>query len=156
MIGNEPEFDRSGLGVSPAQHEGVGQQLTAAELNALTSTIIAIAIDIHRALGPGMLERAYTSCLCHELQRHTIPFEREKPIAFVYNGFVLNCAYRADVIVAGAIVLEVKALENLAGVHGRQMVTYLKLADCRVGLILNFGAETMRAGIKRVVNRFPE
>lgn len=134
----------------------VTSPLTAPELNALTSTVIAIAIDVHRALGPGMLERAYTWCLCHELQRRGIPFEREKPVPLIYNGFVLECVYRADVIVAGVIVLEVKAVEALAGVHGRQMVTYLKLTDCRVGLILNFGAETMRTGIKRVVNRFPE
>ncbi len=130
--------------------------LTADELTQLTSTVIANAIAVHRELGPGLLESAYLACLLHELSSASLRVETQRPIPLVYQGVRIECAYRADVIVNGAVLVEVKALDGLAPVHRRQLRTYVRLADCRVGLLLNFGAATLKEGIKRVVNGFPE
>jgi GxxExxY protein len=130
--------------------------ITADKLNQITSTVIAAAIKVHRALGPGLLENAYLPCLCYELQAARVRIERQKPLPLVYRGVKIDCAYRADLIVEEAVLVEVKAMETLASVHERQLRTYLRLADCNVGLLLNFGAPTMKAGIKRVANEFPD
>jgi GxxExxY protein len=129
---------------------------SAERLNQITSTIIAAAMQVHRALGPGLLENAYLPCLCYELETAKVRFERQKPLPLRYRGVTVECAYRADLIVEEAVLVEVKALAELAPVHERQLRTYLRLADCNVGLLLNFGAPTMKAGIKRVANEFPE
>lgn len=107
-------------------------------------------------MGPGLLEAAYVACLTYELDQRRLRFECQRPVPLVYRDVTLACAYRADLIVEGQVIVEVKALDSIAPIHSRQMLTYLKLADCRVGLILNFGAATLTSGIKRVVNRFPE
>jgi GxxExxY protein len=125
-------------------------------LNEITSRIIAAAIEIHRTLGPGLLEGAYSACLAHELHERGMPFELQKVVPLVYKSVRLDAAYRADMIVDRAVLVEVKALDAVAPVHSRQLQTYLRLTDLRVGLLLNFGAPVMRAGIKRIVNRFPE
>lgn len=130
--------------------------LSADAINQVTAAVIAAAIKIHRQLGPGLLEHAYFACLCHELTSAAIAFEAQKRVPLHYEGVVIDCAYRADLVVAGEVVLEVKAQDAIAPVHLRQLRTYTILADCRVGLLLNFGAPTMREGIKRVVNRFPD
>ena len=124
-------------------------------INDLTAKIIAAAIAIHRALGPGLLESAYLACLCYELHRAGLHFELQKPIPLIYRDVRIDCAYRADLIVEGHVIVEVKAVDALAPIHGRQLYTYLRLANCPVGLILNFGAATMKAGIKRIANGFP-
>ena len=129
--------------------------LSADALNRLTSAIVAGAIQVHRTLGPGLLEAAYLACLGYELDQQGLRFEREKAVPLVYKDVRLACAYRADLIVEGQVIVEVKALDVIAPIHSRQMLTYLKLADCRIGLILNFGAATLTSGIKRVVNGFP-
>jgi GxxExxY protein len=129
---------------------------SAESLNQLTSTIIDAAIGIHRALGPGLLESAYFECLCFELVLAKLRIEKQKALPLVYRDVTIRCAYRADLVVEGAVVVEVKAIEAIAPIHSRQLYTYLCIADCRVGLILNFGAKTMVDGIKRVVNKFPE
>jgi GxxExxY protein len=130
---------------------------TSAEaLNHLTSTVIDAAIRIHRAVGPGLLESAYFECLCFELVSAGVNIETQKVLPLVYRDLTVLRAYRADIVVERAVVLEVKALESLAPIHSRQLYTYLRVADCRVGLVLNFGASTMVDGIKRVVNGFPE
>jgi len=121
-------------------------------LNDLTSRIIASGIAIHRALGPGLLESAYLACLTYELHTIGLRVEVQKPIPLIYRGVALDCAYRADLIVQGVVLIEVKALETLAPIHSRQLYTYLRLADLRLGLLLNFGAMTMKDGIKRVAN----
>ena len=128
---------------------------SAQTLNALTSAIIAAAIRVHRILGPGLLESVYLACLSYELHKAGMAFELQKAIPLVYDSVRIDCAYRADLIVAGSVILEVKALETLAPIHSRQLYTYLRLADFRVGLVLNFGAIVMKDGIKRVVNDFP-
>jgi GxxExxY protein len=131
-------------------------QHTADRLNQITSTIIAAAIKVHRALGPGLLENAYLPCLCCELDLSNVRIERQKALPLFYRGIRIDCAYRADLIVEKAVLVEVKAMATLASVHERQLQTYLRLAGCNVGLLLNFGAPTMKAGIKRVANQFPD
>ena len=101
------------------------------------------------------IESAYLACLCFEPTSMGISIETEKALPLVYGGVKLACAYRADLIVEGIVIVEVKAQESIAPVHGRQMLTYLKIADCPAGLILNFGASTLKEGIKRVLNGFP-
>lgn len=128
---------------------------TAASLNALTSDVLAAAIRIHSELGPGLLETAYTQCLAHELHVRGQSFELQKPISLRYDTLRIDCAYGADIVVQRVVLIEVKATESIARVHLRQLRTYLQLADCRVGLLLNFGAPTMREGIRRLVHRFP-
>ena len=128
---------------------------TAASLNDLTSRIIRAAIEIHRALGPGLLESAYLVCLIFELSRMHLRFDRQRAIPLVYKDVRLDCAYRADVVVEDCVLLEVKALETVAPIHMRQLGTYVRLADLRVGLLLNFGQTTMAEGVHRYANRFP-
>lgn len=124
-------------------------------LNRLTSSVIEAAIRIHRTLGPGLLESAYLQCLRFELISAGLNVESAKALSLLYRGVTIDCAYRADLVVEGVVIVEVKALDSLAPIHSRQLYTYLRVADCRVGLILNFGAMTLRDGIKRVVNGFP-
>jgi GxxExxY protein len=123
-------------------------------INRITSVIIECAIRVHRALGPGLLESAYLSCLCLELTQAGLSIEVQKSLPLVYLGVKIDCVYRADLIVEHTVIVDVKSLESLAPVHGRQLLTYLRVADCPAGLILNFGARTMKEGIKRILNEF--
>jgi GxxExxY protein len=113
-------------------------------LNRITSTIIESAIRIHRAVGPGLLEKAYFGCLCFELHSAGMRIETQKSLPLVYRGVKIDCAYRADLIVEGLVIVEVKALNGLAPIHRRQLLTYLRIADCPLGLLLDFGCLTMR------------
>jgi GxxExxY protein len=117
-----------------------------------TAPIIGAAIRIHRALGPGLLEKAYWGCLCFELYSAGMRIETQKPLPLVYRGVNIECAYRADLIVEGLVIVEVEAVNGLAPIHSRQLLTYLRLANCPLGLLLDFGGETMKAGIERVLN----
>ena len=121
-------------------------------LNRITSAINAAAIQIHRTIGPGLLEKAYWGCLCFELHSAGLRIETQKALPLVYHGVNIDCAYRADLIVEGLVIVEVKALNGLAPIHRRQLLTYLRLANCPLGLLLDFGGETMKAGIQRVLN----
>jgi GxxExxY protein len=119
----------------------------------LTEKIIGAAIEVHRALGPGLLESAYEECLCHELHLRGLTFQRQVPLPVSYKGINLDCGYRIDVIVENEIVLELKCVEHILPVHEAQLLTYLKLLNKRVDLILNFYVSTlMRGGIARKVN----
>lgn len=120
-------------------------------LNALTDAIIGAAIEVHRALGPGLLESAYEECLARELELRRIPFERQKPLPIKYKGFELDCGYRVDLLVAGEVVVEVKAVDALIPIHRAQLLTYLKLGGWKVGLLINFHASLLKSGIKRLV-----
>ena len=133
----------------------MSESVTAAELNRLTSTIIAAAIKVHRALGPGLLESVYAACLCYELRASGLTIEVQKVLPLVYEALTFDFAFRVDVIVEGKVLVEIKAVDAIAPVHLRQLNTYLKLSDARVGLLLNFGASSMKEGIRRVVNGFP-
>jgi len=129
--------------------------LTAERLNRITEIIIGAAIRVHRTLGPGLLESVYLACLAFELAEEGVGVETQRPIPVEYRGVRLECGFRADLIVEGAVIVEVKSLERLAPVHQAQMITYLRLSGCLVGLILNFNSSVMKDGIKRVVNNFP-
>ena len=129
---------------------------TADTLNALTSRIIEAAIDIHRALGPGLLESAYLTCVARDLVDAGLRIQTQHPIPLRYKNVHVKCAYKADLVVEESVLVEVKAMEAFAPLHDRQLDTYLRLGNYRVGLLLNFGAEIMKAGIRRRVNRFPD
>lgn len=119
----------------------------------LTREIIAAAIEVHRALGPGLLESAYEECLCHELHLRNIAFRRQVDLPVEYKNVHLDCGYRLDLVVDEKVVVELKAMEGIQPVHEAQLLTYLRLSGIRVGLLLNFGAPALRRGgiIRRIV-----
>jgi GxxExxY protein len=126
-------------------------------LNDLSEKIIGAAITVHRALGPGLLEAPYEECLCHELEKCGLTFERQKPLPLVYGRVKLACAYRMDLVVEKAIIVEVKAVAKVDRVHEAQLISYLKISGLRLGLLLNFNVRNVsREGIVRKVNDFPE
>ena len=126
-------------------------------LNQLTETIIGAAIDVHKALGPGLLESAYESCLSIELLKRGLTIERQKAMPLVYQGIHVGTGYRVDILVNGAVVVEVKAVERIQPVHLAQVLSYLRFLDCRVGLLINFNVKWLvDHGIKRVANDFPD
>ena len=125
-------------------------------LNQITGDVIAAAIDVHRALGPGLLESAYEACLSFELAQRGLSVSRQKPLPVVYRTVKLDCGYRLDLLVEESVIVEVKAVERLAPIHRAQLLSYLKLSDCKVGLLINFNVRVLKDGIRRVVNNFPD
>lgn len=117
----------------------------------LTEAIIGAAIEVHRTLGPGLLESAYEECLCHELQLRGLGYTRQIPMPVVYKGVRLDCGYRIDLLVEDKVVLELKTVEKLAPIHEAQLLTYLRLSGKRVGLLINFHSPVLKDGIKRMV-----
>ena len=118
----------------------------------LTEQVIGAAIEVHRTLGPGLLESAYEECLCHELHLRRMAFVRQVPLPVQYKGVDLDCGYRIDLLIEDKLILELKTLEHVLPVHEAQLLTYLKLSGKRVGLILNFNVATLvRGGIVRKV-----
>ena len=122
------------------------------EEDKLSKEIIGAAIEVHRYLGPGLLESAYEECLCRELAIREITFERQKPLAVSYKGVKLDCGYRLDVVVGGLIILELKAVDQVESIHEAQLLTYLKLSDLKLGILINFNVPLLKDGIKRIVN----
>lgn len=122
--------------------------------NQLTSAIIGAAIRVHNALGPGLLESVYENCLCHELKKANLSVEKQKPVPLIYEAVKMECGYRIDLLVESRIVIEIKSVESLNNVHLAQTLTYLRLADLRLGLLLNFNVTRMTDGIRRVVNNY--
>jgi GxxExxY protein len=116
-----------------------------------THRIIGAAIRVHRSLGPGLLESIYEECLCHEFTLNHIRYERQKPFRIRYNGFELEHTYRADLLVEDDVIVEVKSVEQLLLVHHAQVLTYMRLTNCHVGLLLNFNSLTLKSGLKRFV-----
>lgn len=129
---------------------------TEADLNRLASEIISAAIAVHRVIGPGCFESAYVACLAYELRKRGIEHRMKVPIAIQYEDLTVARAYEPDFIVRGDIVVEVKATSSLGPLDARQLQTYLRFSGCPLGLLLNFGSLTLREGIKRIVNNFPE
>ena len=125
-------------------------------INQLSSKIIGAAIEVHKVLGPGLLESSYQKCLCHELRLRGIPFEHEKPLPLVYKGEKLDGGYQMDLVVQNAIIVELKSCEKLEPIHEAQLLTYLKLSGLKLGLLLNFNVPLMRDGICRMVNNLEE
>jgi GxxExxY protein len=119
------------------------------ELNKITEQIIGAAIEVHRALGPGLLESAYEECLCHELGLRQVPFERQRPLPVNYKGVKLDCGYRLDLLVSSAVVVEIKAVEVIQPIHEAQLLTYLKLGGWKLGLLINFNVPMLKEGIRR-------
>jgi len=126
------------------------------DINNLSSKIIGAAIEVHKALGPGLLESVYEECLCHELSLRRVLFERQKPLSVEYKGKKLDCGYRLDSIVENTIILELKSCETIEPINKAQLLTYLKLSGFKLGLLLNFNVPVMRDGIVRVVNELKE
>jgi GxxExxY protein len=126
------------------------------EINQLSSKIIGAAIEVHRALGPGLLESAYEKCLCHELKLRGLAFNNQKPLPLVFKGEELDCGYRLDIVVENTIILELKSCEKIEPIHKAQLLTYLKLSGLTLGLVLNFNVPVMRDGIVRIVNNLEE
>jgi len=120
----------------------------------LTHEIIGAAISVHRELGPGLLEAVYEECLCHELTARSIAFKRQQPIPVVYKGTKLDCGYRADIVVLGRVIVEIKAIASVAPVHDAVMLTYLRLSGCKIGLPINFYSPVLKDGMKRYVWKY--
>lgn len=120
-------------------------------MNDLSYQIIGCAYEVHKTLGPGLLESAYETCLCHELDRIGIGFERQKDIPINYKGITLNSGYRIDILVENQIVIELKSVEELLPIHTAQLLTYLKLTGCPLGLLINFNIVNLQKGIRRYI-----
>jgi len=124
------------------------------ETNELTGKIIQCAIEVHKALGPGLLESAYKECLYHELQEAGLKVEKEKALPLVYKDVRLDCGYRIDLLVENQIIMELKSVDALNDIHMAQILTYLKLQNLRYGLLINFNVAKLKDGIKRIVQGY--
>jgi GxxExxY protein len=125
-------------------------------LDHITSTIINSAIKVHRALGPGLLESAYEACLAFELLEHGVKIERQKPLPIVYKNVKLDCGYRLDILVEESVIVEIKVVDHIAPIHKAQLLSYLRLSQCKVGLLINFNVKVLKNGIVRMANEFPD
>jgi GxxExxY protein len=117
-----------------------------------SSEILGAAIEVHRRLGPGLLESAYEQCLCHELRYRGVPIQKQVALPVSYRGNNLQCGYRLDIIAYSSVLIEVKAVEKVLPIHRAQVLTYLKLTGIRLGLLINFNVEVLRSGIYRIIN----
>ena len=120
----------------------------------ITERIIGCAIEVHRNLGPGLPESAYKLCLEYELKKQGLKVEREKPIPLCYDNLTIDCAYRLDLLVADSVAVEIKSVEKLEDVHLSQVITYLRLTECEVGLLINFNVKMLKNGLRRIVNTY--
>ena len=120
------------------------------DINQLTGEVIGAAIEVHKTLGPGLLESAYEGCLCHEFALKKFQCERQKPLPVEYKGIKLDCGYRLDLVVNNRLIVEVKACDKLLLIHDAQLLTYLRLTNIKVGLLINFNVPVLKEGIKRL------
>ena len=125
-------------------------------LDQVTGRIIGAAIEVHRHLGPGLLESAYETCLAFELEQLGFRIERQRTLPVVYKNVKLDCGYRLDIVVEGVIIVEVKAIDQLAPIHDAQLLSYLRISGLKVGLLMNFHVRVLKDGLKRIVNEFPD
>ncbi len=121
-------------------------------LNGITDNIIGAAIQVHRTLGPGLLESAYSACLAYELGKRGLAVEPQKPVPLVYERVKLECGYRIDLLVERCVVVEVKSIEALAPIHEAQVISYLRLSGCKLALLINFNVKVLKDGIRRFIN----
>ena len=119
--------------------------------DSLSNQIIGAAIEVHKHLGPGLLESAYQQCLAHEFAQRAIPFEVERPVPIEYKGVRMDCGFRLDFLIGGLVIVELKAVDKISPIHEAQVLTYLRLTGCRLGMLLNFNVTRMADGIKRLV-----
>jgi GxxExxY protein len=117
----------------------------------LTGEVIGAAIEVHRILGPGLLESVYEECLCKEFELRGLSFERQKSLPVLYKGIEIDCGYRLDVVVNNEVILELKSCSSLEPIHEAQLLTYLRLTGIKIGLLINFNVPTLKDGIKRLV-----
>ena len=122
------------------------------EINQLTETILHCSFSVHTALGPGLLESAYEECLYYELKQVGLKVEKQKALPLVYKEVKLDAGYRIDLLVESSVVIEIKSVEAFTDVHIAQVLTYLKLSGCKIGLLLNFNVASLKNGIKRLIN----
>ena len=120
--------------------------------NEIAKIVVDAAFQIHKKLGPGLLESVYEVILAHELKKRGLKVERQVPVAIIFEGIRFDEGFRADIIIEDKVIVELKSVEKVSRVHKKQLLTYLRLADKRLGLLINFGAELIRDGISRVVN----
>ena len=139
-----------------AEHAEDAEMLEKERLNRITDSIIGAAIEVHRALGPGLLESAYEACLVFELVQHGLKVDQQKSLPVVYQEVKLDCGYRLDLLVEGEVIVEIKAVDRLAPIHEAQLLSYLKLSGCKVGLLINFNVKILKHGFRRLVNNFPD
>ncbi len=121
------------------------------EFSVLSNKVIGAAIEVHKTLGPGLLESTYQQCLAHELKLQNINFEMEYPLPVAYKGIHLDCGYRIDLLIEGEIILELKSVERLKGIHEAQILTYMKLANIKQGFLINFNVKLLKQGLKSFV-----
>jgi GxxExxY protein len=124
--------------------------------NEITDRVIGAAIEVHRHLGPGLLESAYEECLCYELSRLGLRFERQVPVPITYKGLKLQSGLKLDLLVEGAVIVELKTVDELLPIHKAQLLTYLKASNRHVGLLMNFNVPVLKSGLKRMVNHHIE
>jgi GxxExxY protein len=121
------------------------------EFDDLSNRVIGCAIEVHRHLGPGLLESAYEQCMAHELSRNGITYQLQHPQPVQYKDVRLDCGYRIDLLVQNALIVEIKSVEEIKGIHEAQLLTYMKLAGIKVGLLINFNKTTLKDGVRRFV-----
>lgn len=121
-------------------------------LDLITEKIIGAAIEVHKGLGPGLLESAYEECLCYELSQMGLSFTRQEPLPVTYKNVKLDCGYKMDLVVEDVIIIEIKAVERIIPIHEAQLLSYLKMRNKKVGLIINFHVPVLKNGLKRIVN----
>jgi len=122
------------------------------DINDLTGAVIGAAIEVHRVLGPGLLESAYEECLCFELKIRDIVYKRQKDLPINYKGNNLDCGYRIDLLIEDTLIVELKSCEHLLPIHEAQVLTYLRLSKKKIGLLINFNVPVLKDGIKRLIN----
>jgi GxxExxY protein len=122
------------------------------EINLITEAIIGAAITVHKALGPGLLESAYEACTAYELAERGLKIERQKPLPLIYKQAHLDCGYRVDLLVEDKVIVEIKAVDQLLPIHQAQLLSYLKLSGCKLGLLINFNVQLLTNGVVRVIN----
>lgn len=128
------------------------KKLSMEELNKITESIIGAAIEVHRSLGPGLLESAYLACLVYELTERGYKVMQQVSLPLIYKDVKLDCGYRLDLLVNDVVIVEIKSVDGLAPIHEAQLLSYLKLADCKIGLLINFNVKMLKYGIKRLAN----
>jgi GxxExxY protein len=126
------------------------------EFDQITGGVIGASIEVHRALGPGLLEAIYEECLCHELSLRGISFKRQVTLPIQYKGISLDCGYRLDLLIEGKVAIEIKAVERIIPVHEAQLLTYLKIGGWKGGLLINFNVPLLKSGIRRIVHGLEE
>jgi len=124
------------------------------DLNKISEIIIGKAIEVHKELGPGLLESAYESCLMYELLQAGLTVEQQKPLPIIYKGTKIDCGYRLDMIVEDSVIIELKSVEQILPIHKSQLLSYLRLSGLTLGLLINFNVEVLKQGLHRVVNNF--